>query len=261
MGKILLFASFVFVVASGVLGFLNKTKLDATRESLTSSESKANQAQQSLAAAKKELAEANTASTTVKAERDQALSQVSSLQSDVEKAKADVASLTTQKTAAESQAAQLQADNQAKQQEIDKLKNDSANPQPTGPSPDQIAKEKEQETLIAQLQQKVDNQTAELSKYRQADEDRKQGLMRPGTEGKVLAVNPAWNFVVLSLGDKNGVVNNAELLVKRGSQLIGKVRVTTVEPSTSVADIVSNSVPQGIVINPGDRVIYQSTAE
>ncbi len=261
MGKILLFASFVFVVASGVLGFLNKTKLDAARESLTSGEAKITQTQQALASTKKELAEANTNLTTAKAERDQATSQVASLQSDVEKAKADVTSLTTQKTAAESQVAQLQADNQAKQKELDDLKTASTTAQPTGPSPEQVAKEKEQETLITQLQQKVENQTAELSKYRQADEDRKQGLMRPGTEGQVLAVNPAWNFVVLSLGDKNGVVNNAELLVKRGRQLIGKVRVTSVEPSTSVADIVSNSVPQGIVINPGDRVIYQATAE
>lgn len=257
MGKILLFASFVFVVASGVLGFLNKTKLDAARESLTTSESKANQAQQSLASTKKELAEANTNLTTAKAERDQASSQVTSLQGDVEKAKADVTSLTTQKTAAESQVAQLQADNQAKQKEIDDLKA-APTAQPTGPSPEQLALAEEQKTLITQLQQKVENQTAELSKYRQADDDRVKGLMRPGTEGQVLAVNPAWNFVVLSLGDKNGVVNNAELLVKRGRQLIGKVRVTSVEPSTSVADIVSNSVPQGIVINPGDRVIYQS---
>lgn len=258
MGKILLFASFVFVVASGVLGFLNKTKLDAARESLASVESKSTQSQQAIAAAKKELNDANTSLATVKAERDQATSQATSLQSDVEKAKAEVASLTTQKTAAESQVAQLQADVQSKQQELETLRNAQQTPAAQGPSQEQLAIQKEQETLIAQLQQKVDNQTAELSKYRQADDDRKQGLMRPGTEGKILAVNPAWNFVVLSLGDKNGVVNNAELLIKRGRQLIGKVRVTSVEPSTSIADIVSNSVPQGVVINPGDRVIYQS---
>ena len=85
--------------------------------------------------------------------------------------------------------------------------------------------------------------------------------MRNRLEGRILAVNPAWNFVVLSLGDKNGVVNNAELLVKRGTQLIGKVRVTSVEPSTSIADIVANSVPQGASIAPGDDVIYQAVKE
>jgi cell shape-determining protein MreC len=85
--------------------------------------------------------------------------------------------------------------------------------------------------------------------------------MRNGLEGRILAVNPAWNFVVLSLGDKNGVVSNAELLVKRGTQLIGKVRVTSVEPSTSIADIVANSVPEGATISPGDDVIYQAVKE
>ena len=53
--------------------------------------------------------------------------------------------------------------------------------------------------------------------------------------GTILAVNQAWNFVVLSLGDRQGVVPNAEMLVQRGGQLLGKVRVTSVEPSTSIA--------------------------
>ena len=85
--------------------------------------------------------------------------------------------------------------------------------------------------------------------------------MRNGLQGRILAVNPAWNFVVLNLGDRNGVVNNAELLVKRGTQFMGKVRVTSVEPSTSIADIVANSVPQGATISPGDDVIYQAAKE
>ena len=54
---------------------------------------------------------------------------------------------------------------------------------------------------------------------------------------------------------------NAEMLIKRGNQLVGKVRVTSVEPSTSIADIVANSVPRGLSIQPGDNVIYQATAE
>jgi len=51
-------------------------------------------------------------------------------------------------------------------------------------------------------------------------------------------------------------VENSELLIKRGNQLIGKLRITSVEPSTSVADIVVNSVRTGLSIQPGDTVIY-----
>ena len=85
--------------------------------------------------------------------------------------------------------------------------------------------------------------------------------MRNGLEGRILAVNSSWNFVVLSLGDRNGVVNNAEMLIKRGAQLIGKVRITSVEPSTSIADIVANSIRPGLAVQPGDNVIYMGPVE
>ena len=63
--------------------------------------------------------------------------------------------------------------------------------------------------------------------------------------------------MVISLGDRNGVVNNAELLISRSGQLIGKIRITSVEPSTSVADIVANSVATGLSVQPGDTVVYK----
>jgi hypothetical protein len=86
-------------------------------------------------------------------------------------------------------------------------------------------------------------------------------MMQEGLEGRVLAVNPAWNFVVLSIGDRQGVVNNAEMLLKRGGQYLGKVRITSVEPSTSIADIVANTLPSGVAVQPGDSVIFQQSTE
>ena len=85
--------------------------------------------------------------------------------------------------------------------------------------------------------------------------------MRPGISGTILAVNQAWNFVVLSLGDRQGVVPNAEMLVQRGNQFVGKVRVTSVEPSTSVADILVRTIPRGLSVMPGDRVIFQASRD
>ncbi len=116
----------------------------------------------------------------------------------------------------------------------------------------------EQTTLAAKFQADL---TAAQQKYaglQQIEETRRKGLAVKGLEGQILAVNPAWNFVVLNLGDKNGISSNSELLVKRGTQLVGKVRVTSVEPSTSIADIVAKSVPAGTTIAPGDNVIFQS---
>ena len=64
----------------------------------------------------------------------------------------------------------------------------------------------------------------------------KSGKM-PGVSGKVTFVDHAWNFVILDVGLNSGVVPNGELIVYRGKNFLGKVRVTKVDPSDSVAEI------------------------
>jgi cell shape-determining protein MreC len=77
-----------------------------------------------------------------------------------------------------------------------------------------------------------------------------------GLEGQVLAVNGAYNFVVLSLGDRQGVVMNSQMVVFRGDRMVARVKVTSVEPSTSIADIIPGSSPSDFRVMPGDRVVY-----
>lgn len=79
---------------------------------------------------------------------------------------------------------------------------------------------------------------------------------RPGLVGQVLAVNQGWNFAVISIGDKQGAVANAQVLVKRGETLIAKLKITTVEPSTSIADIMVETLAKGQRVQPGDSVIF-----
>jgi hypothetical protein len=79
----------------------------------------------------------------------------------------------------------------------------------------------------------------------------------PGSpRGTVLAVNQAYNFVVLNLGKRQGLQPNAELLIYRGGTRIGKLRVSSVEPATGIGDIVTNSLARGVQVQPGDSVIY-----
>ena len=82
------------------------------------------------------------------------------------------------------------------------------------------------------------------------------GVNRPGVHGTVLAVNQAYNFVVLSIGDRQGVEPNSEMLVMRQGALIGKIRISSVEPTTSIGDIITNSLARGVQVQPGDTVIY-----
>jgi len=78
----------------------------------------------------------------------------------------------------------------------------------------------------------------------------------PGVRGNVLAVNEAYNFVVLNLGGRQGVEANSEMLVLRRRALIGRIRVSSVEPATAIGDIITNSLARGVQVQPGDVVIY-----
>jgi hypothetical protein len=78
----------------------------------------------------------------------------------------------------------------------------------------------------------------------------------PGIRGTVLAVNQAYNFVVLNLGGRQGVEPNTEMLVLRGGSFIGKIRISSVEPATAIGDIITSSLARGVQVQPGDTVIY-----
>jgi cell shape-determining protein MreC len=69
-------------------------------------------------------------------------------------------------------------------------------------------------------------------------------------------VNQAYNFVVLSLGGRQGVEPNSEMLVLRGGSFIGKIRISSVEPATAIGDIITSSLARGVQVQPGDIVVY-----
>ncbi len=260
MGKILLFASMVVTGLTAGLGFINKGKLAETREALATTDTTVGKATSDLKKSQAELKTVADSLTTAKAEATQAASQATAAQGELDKAKNEVADLTRQKSEAQTALDQAKADLQAKTDELAAAKTTpGTTPEAASPSAELQAQLAEKEALIANLQGKLDSAQAAVTEFRKKDDDRRFLQLQKGLEGRILAVNPAWNFVVLNLGDKNGVLNNAELLVKRGRQLVGKVRITSVEPSTSIADIVDSSVPQGFTIAPGDQVIYQSS--
>jgi cell shape-determining protein MreC len=103
---------------------------------------------------------------------------------------------------------------------------------------------------------------AETRKRRETASVQREGgsSHRAGVHGTVLAFNQAYNFVVLNLGARNGVEPNSEMLVLRDGTLIGKIRISSVEPATAIGDILSNSLARGVQVQPGDSVIYAGTS-
>lgn len=59
-----------------------------------------------------------------------------------------------------------------------------------------------------------------------------------GLHGKVLAVDPKWNFVVLNIGDDQGALPDGEMLVSRDGKLVAKVIIRTVQKDRCIANVV-----------------------
>jgi len=257
MGKILLYVSILFSLVTAILGFLNRGTLVSTREALAASESSLSQTKSSLAKTEGELKTTKEGLTAATTEKEALAGQLTTAQQKASTAEAQVGQLNTQLTEKTNQITQLEADNKAKDEQIAKFAStgtgEGANSTQLTELQTQI---QEKDALVTSLQTQLDSAKGQVQEYTEREKNRLAETMKKGLEGRVLAVNNAWNFVVLSLGDRNGIVNNAEMLVKRGNQLVGKVRITSVEPSSSIADIVSNN-SGNLTIQPGDNVIYQ----
>lgn len=56
-------------------------------------------------------------------------------------------------------------------------------------------------------------------------------------KGKVLVADPKWNFVVLNVGEDQGVLERGELLVNRNGKLVAKVVVRSVQKDRCIANV------------------------
>ncbi len=62
--------------------------------------------------------------------------------------------------------------------------------------------------------------------------------LRADLRGKILVVDPKWDFVVLNIGQDQGVLEDGELLVSREGKLVAKVIVRSLEKNRCIANVV-----------------------
>ena len=263
MQKILVTLTIVFSLGAAAVGFLNhgskatlkeeslsyqkKSKESAEKAEKASSEAKS--AIEKLTAASAEAEKYRTENDDLKKEKDSYQTNVSGFQTKISELESSNSQLTTQITEKDSKISELES------------KASQASQAGAGATDELKKTLEEKEILISSLQNKLKDQDSQLTTLKEREAQRRTKIMKKDLEGRILAVNPSWNFIVISLGDRNGVVNGSEMLIKRGSQLLGKARITSVEPSTSIADIVANSVRPGNSVLPGDSVIYAGPTE
>jgi hypothetical protein len=79
--------------------------------------------------------------------------------------------------------------------------------------------------------------------------------MPEGMRGKVLAVDPRYDFVVLDIGQKDGAVMNGKLLVNRNGKLVAKLKITQdIQANRCIANVVPGWKLSDIM--EGDEVFY-----
>lgn len=258
MPKILIGISILLMTLSLIFGFLNTNKVKTLRDEVattTSAREVANQARaasdKNLKARAKELSEAKTKVADAEAKAQTA-------ENDLGKAQSEKAEVEAKVQADEAQIADLQ-------KQVATVAAGAGGGTAGGiglPNDAQAALEDTKKQLEAAEQEKSvlgDKVKAAQDQLAAMQEQKKRhdaGSNTPGVHGTVLAVNQAYNFVVLGIGERQGVVPNSEMLVLRDGSLIGKIRISSVEPTTSIGDIVTSSLPRGVEVQPGDTVVY-----
>jgi septal ring factor EnvC (AmiA/AmiB activator) len=262
MARVLIILSIIIGLGSAFLGWKIKEQADALQLDLKNTKSTLASTQQKLKKTEAELTETKatleaTQATLKKTEEDltNTKGELATAKADLEKTKGELDEKTRSMTALQDQLKALEAT----------LGAFGGSPEAIGAKIKELAETKAKLEIevneAKQVQESLNQRVAALEGEVQTKESTivayKNKLVQPGLTGRILAYNPGWNFVVLSIGDKAGLKSGVNMVVTRGGAMIGKVKVTTVEPNTAIADVLPGTLAKGESVQPGDSVIYE----
>ncbi|MDD2709002.1 MAG: hypothetical protein PHV34_13535 [Verrucomicrobiae bacterium] len=249
--RIFLGITIVAVLAGGYFGMKLKTHRDDTVSQLKATKNTLDQTQNTLKSTENNLKKTTSDLKETTSRLETASAELENKKKSLENEKSEKAKVEAKLKAANNQCASLEA-------EVGRYKN----AMPPGLSPEQVKgkfKEMTDQTATLEQEKKVlQEQLTKLDAEKKQLEDlaraRRDGKPPVGVSGKVVAVNPEWNFVVIDIGSKQGVIENVPMIVYRGSKLVGKVKISSVEPSVSIADVLDEWKQEDI--QEGDTVIF-----
>ena len=96
---------------------------------------------------------------------------------------------------------------------------------------DNLSAAESENKILLQNIKKLDNR---LAKYEQPE---KPVLLPSQLSGKIMVADPKWNFVVLNIGENQGVLEDGELLVNRNGKLVAKIKIQSVQKDRSIANV------------------------
>ena len=257
--KQLILASVVLVGASALLAVLNLQRSRSLRSEVTASEAARDNAERQRASREKLLKDREAAVAAASAKYGDTQNKVASTEAELAKVMAEKNDLLAKLRANETEIADLR-----KRIETGETKPVTGVSPATSNTELQAQLEDAKKQLEAAEREKIllsDKMKVTEEKTTHLETEKKQhrpaaSSNSPGIRGTVLAVNQAYNFVVLSLGARQGVEANTEMLVLRGGSFIGRIRISSVEPATAIGDIITSTLARGVQVQPGDTVVY-----
>src|SRR5208282_4451810 len=186
-------------------------------------------------------------------ERDRTKKELASTKKDLDQSKQDLASANAERdkavatATAQTKRAEDLSDKLAKTaQDLDATQTKLAAYVATGKSAEDVGKlgkalKDSQEALAVANEEKVvlertvNRLQVRLNKYEGTNNV---VTLRADLRGKILVVDPKWDFVVLNIGQDQGVLDDGELLVSRDGKLVAKVIVRSLEKNRCIANII-----------------------
>jgi len=273
MGKALVYLSIVISLATAGLGFVNKSKLKQATADAASANRFYADAKAALDAAKGEIKSAKSSAESARGlvdaatgEKKAALDKAAQMEASSAKAQDEIAALQGRLQQMETELTKLKTERQ--QSIAQTALSAPAQPvppaTPQSPSAKPAAKESgpaapkspapDYEKLIAEKDAAIRALQAQLAARKSGSAPAPAAAA--GLNGRVLSVNEPWKIAVIDIGSTHGVTRNAELSVldrEDVSRPAGRLRVTLVEPNSSIVEIVD--LPASGAIAPGDFAV------
>ena len=176
---------------------------------------------------------------------------------DLENTRAELESTKAQLEDARTQIVQLNETIRAKDQELEEKSNVIAGLEDEKAS--LTAQVADLNAQIAGLQDQVaqleeDKSVLETQLEKCDKELHKEITMKPGTTGTIVYANKDWNFVVIDIGSNDGVQSTAEMIIHRGEEMIGKIRISAVRDDVAIAEVLTDY--QKATVKEGDHVLF-----
>jgi hypothetical protein len=231
--RISLILAIIAALGAGALNFfVVKDKLatlvadrDTQRDGRISAEGERDKTKKELARTQNDLSQTQQQLTDANSERDKALANADAQSKRADDLSDKLATATQQLNDAQNNLAAYTATG-IKAEDVGKLSRDLKN------ANDAIEAANGEKMVLTRT---ITRLKSELNKF---EGDQEPVKLPADLKGKIVTVDPKWDFVVLDIGDNQGVLQDGELLVSRDGQLVAKVIVRSVEKDRCIANIV-----------------------